>query len=76
MSPAIRTEGRCTCTPSRPNMLDMSEVLRLVDPDEASLTKRAAAAAAALGAGVVVSTAVLWYTGRPPMHVAVLHKEG
>lgn len=57
-------------------MLDMTEVLRLVDPDEASLSKRAAQAAAALGTGVVVSTAVLWYTGRPPMHVAVLRKVG
>lgn len=52
----------------------MTEVLRLVDPDEASLTRRAAQAAATLGAGVIVSTAVLYYTGRPPVHVAVLRK--
>ncbi len=52
----------------------MTEVLRLVDADEASLARRAAQAATALGAGVVVSTAVLWYTGRPPVHVAVLRQ--
>jgi hypothetical protein len=57
-------------------MLDMTEVLRLVDPDETSLSRRAAQAAAALGGGVVVSKAVLWYTGRPPVHVAVLRRRG
>lgn len=68
------TARRCLRARWRPKMRGMTEVLRLVDADEASLARRAAQAAAALGAGVVVSTAVLWYTGRPPMHVAVLRQ--
>jgi hypothetical protein len=52
----------------------MDELIRLVDPDERSLRVRAAQAAAAFGTGVVVSTAILWYTGRDPVHVAVLRR--
>ena len=46
--------------------------LRIVDSDATSLETRVARAALALGAGCAVARFTYWYTGRPPVHEAVL----
>jgi hypothetical protein len=53
----------------------MTVIMRIVDSDERSLTKRVEAAVAALGGSPVVSRFTLWYTTRPPVHHAVLRAE-
>ncbi len=54
-----------------PILLDMDDV-RLVDGDERALDARVAKVVAALGAGCAVSRFTYWYTGRPPVHEAVV----
>ena len=49
----------------------MTEV-RIVDSDAHALDARVARAALALGAGCVIARFTYWYTGRPPVHEAVL----
>ncbi|WP_205696501.1 hypothetical protein [Conexibacter sp. SYSU D00693] len=46
--------------------------VRLVDGDERALDARVAKVVAALGAGCAVSRFTYWYTGRPPVHEAVV----
>jgi hypothetical protein len=50
----------------------MVEILRLVDADESSLAARVQRAVHATGGPCVVDRFVVWYTTRPPVHVAVL----
>lgn len=49
----------------------MKEV-RIVDSDAVSLDARVARAMLAFGAGCAVARFTYWYTGRPPVHEAVL----
>jgi hypothetical protein len=50
----------------------MQEILRIADSDEASLTARIERALPACGGEPIVSRFTLWYTTRPPVHLAVL----
>jgi hypothetical protein len=50
----------------------MREILRIVDSDEASLAARVERALPTCGAEPIVSRFTLWYTTRPPVHLAVL----
>ena len=50
-------------------------MLRILDPDEASLGKRLERALSELGdTSVVVDRFTHWYTTRPPLHEAVVLK--
>ena len=51
----------------------MTEV-RIVDSDVSSLETRIARATLTLGAGCAVARFTYWYTGRPPVHEAVLRR--
>jgi hypothetical protein len=46
--------------------------MRLVDSDERSLDARVQAALTTIGGQVAVSRFTLWYTTRPPVHLAVV----
>jgi hypothetical protein len=50
------------------------EVVRLIDGDEGSLSARVARVLAALGPGHTVMRFTYWYTGRPPVHEAVVRR--
>ncbi len=50
----------------------MTEVVRLIDCDEISLEERLARALEALSPGHAVARFTYWYTGRPPVHEAVV----
>jgi hypothetical protein len=50
------------------------EPMRIAASDEAALTARIERAVAAAGGALAVSRHVLWYTTRPPVHVAVLRQ--
>jgi hypothetical protein len=47
-------------------------VVRIIDGDEHSLTRRVERALAGLPAGSRVDRFTWWYTGRPPLHEATL----
>jgi hypothetical protein len=53
-------------------MLDMEEVLRLIDADAASLEMRVTRSLERDGDDCFVMRFTYWYTGRPPMHEAVV----
>ncbi len=50
------------------------EVVRLIDGDEGSLSRRVARTLAALGPGCTVLRFTYWYTGRPPVHEAMIRR--
>lgn len=50
----------------------MQEILHIADSDEASLTARVERALPACGGEPIVTRFTLWYTTRPPVHLAVL----
>ena len=50
------------------------EVLRLIDGDEGSLSRRLSRALAGLPADCTVLRFTYWYTARPPVHEAVVHR--
>jgi hypothetical protein len=50
------------------------EPMRIAASDEAALTARIELAVAAAGRALAVSRHVLWYTTRPPVHVAILRQ--
>jgi len=50
------------------------DVVRLIDGDEASLGVRVARALAVLGPGCTVLRFTYWYTGRPPVHEAMIRR--
>jgi hypothetical protein len=50
------------------------EVVRIVDGDERSLHARVARALAALGPECTVQRFTYWYTGRPPVHEAIVRR--
>jgi hypothetical protein len=47
-------------------------VLRIVDGDERSLTRRVEMALSGLPDGAQVARFTYWYTGRPPLHEATV----
>jgi hypothetical protein len=50
------------------------QVVRIVDGDERSLTARVARVLAALGPECTVLRFTYWYTGRPPVHEAIVRR--
>ena len=50
------------------------EVVRLIDGDEGSLSARVARVLSALGPGYTVLRFTYWYTGRPPVHEAIVRR--
>jgi len=50
----------------------MEQVARLIDADTVSLDARVARALARDGADCVVARFTYWYTGRPPVHEAIV----
>jgi hypothetical protein len=50
------------------------EVVRIIDGDEHSLGARVARALAVLPPGCTVLRFTYWYTGRPPVHEAVVRR--
>ena len=50
----------------------MEQIARIVDADDVSLDARVARALAQDGAGCVVARFTYWYTGRPPVHEAIV----
>jgi hypothetical protein len=50
------------------------EVVRLIDGDEGSLSLRVARVLAALGPDCSVLRFTYWYTGRPPVHEAIVRR--
>ena len=57
----------------RPYVAGM-DVVRIVDGDERSLTARVARVLAALGPECTVLRFTYWYTGRPPVHEAIVRR--
>ena len=55
-----------------PIMVVMTVLLRLIDSDEQSLTRRVAAAQLDLPDDCVVTRFTYWYTSRPPVHEALV----
>jgi hypothetical protein len=51
---------------------DMEDVVRLIDGDPASLEARVARMLDRVGADWRVARFTYWYTGRPPIHEALL----
>jgi hypothetical protein len=62
--------ARSADRPYRPAM----EVVRLIDGDEGSLSARVARVLAALGPDCTVLRFTYWYTGRPPVHEAIVRR--
>jgi hypothetical protein len=55
----------------------MEQLARLIDSDLASLSRRVAGAVDREDGGCVVTRFTYWYTGRPPVHEAmILRREG
>jgi hypothetical protein len=50
------------------------EVVRIIDGDEGSLSSRLARVLATLGPGCTVLRFTYWYTGRPPVHEAIVRR--
>ena len=50
------------------------EVVRLIDGDEGSLSRRLARVLATLPTDCTVLRFTYWYTARPPVHEAVVHR--
>ena len=50
----------------------MEEVVRLIDGDRDSLEARVARALERVGGDLRVARFTYWYTGRPPVHEALL----
>ena len=51
---------------------DMDDVVRLIDGDQTSLEARVARMLDRVGADWRVARFTYWYTGRPPIHEALL----
>ena len=52
----------------------MDELDRIIDGDEVSLAARVQRAVERGGAGCVVMRFTYWYTGRPPVHEAIVRR--
>jgi hypothetical protein len=50
------------------------DTVRIVDGDEGSLSSRVARVLAALGPECTVVRFTYWYTGRPPVHEAIVRR--
>ena len=50
------------------------DVVRIVDGDEGSLSSRLSRVLAALGPECTVLRFTYWYTGRPPVHEAIVRR--
>jgi hypothetical protein len=50
----------------------MDDVVRIIDGDPASLDRRVARLLERLGADWRVARFTYWYTGRPPVHEAIV----
>ena len=50
------------------------EVMRLIDGDETSLSRRLSRALAGLPSDCTVLHFTYWYTARPPVYEAVVHR--
>ena len=57
---------------ARPTISAMDQIARIVDADAVSLDARVSRALAQDGAGCVVARFTYWYTGRPPVHEAIV----
>jgi hypothetical protein len=55
-----------------PDHLTMQDVVRIIDGDPASLEARIARMLAHVGSDWRVARFTYWYTGRPPIHEALL----
>jgi hypothetical protein len=55
-----------------PTMNGMQEVVRIIDGDRASLEARVARALERVGEDWRVARFTYWYTGRPPIHEALI----
>jgi hypothetical protein len=55
-----------------PTMGRMEEVVRLIDGDQDSLEARVARALERVGGDWRVARFTYWYTGRPPIHEALI----
>jgi hypothetical protein len=55
-----------------PDHLTMHDVVRIIDGDPASLEARIARMLAHVGSDWRVARFTYWYTGRPPIHEALL----
>ena len=66
----MRFRAQTRHRPYRPAM----EVVRLIDGDEGSLSSRVARVLDALGPGYTVMRFTYWYTGRPPVHEAIVRR--
>ena len=58
--------------PAAPDPLTMQEVVRIIDGDPASLEARIARMLEHVGSDWRVARFTYWYTGRPPIHEALL----
>lgn len=58
--------------PAAPDHLTMQDVVRIIDGDPASLEARIARMLAHVGSDWRVARFTYWYTGRPPIHEALL----
>jgi hypothetical protein len=58
--------------PAAPDHLTMHDVVRIIDGDPASLEARIARMLEHVGSDWRVARFTYWYTGRPPIHEALL----
>jgi hypothetical protein len=58
--------------PAAPDHLTMQDVVRIIDGDPASLEARVARMLERVGSDWRVARFTYWYTGRPPIHEALL----
>jgi hypothetical protein len=58
--------------PAAPDHLTMQDVVRIIDGDPASLEARIARMLEHVGSDWRVARFTYWYTGRPPIHEALL----
>jgi hypothetical protein len=58
--------------PEAPDHLTMQDVVRIIDGDSASLEARIARMLEHVGSDWRVARFTYWYTGRPPIHEALL----
>jgi hypothetical protein len=58
--------------PAAPDHLLMQDVVRIIDGDPASLEARIARMLEHVGSDWRVARFTYWYTGRPPIHEALL----
>ena len=69
---SVSTAGRYLRPSGQPTISSMDQIARIVDADAVSLDARVARALAHDDAGCVVARFTYWYTGRPPVHEAIV----